>query len=289
MTTTIMSDGERKKVLSGLCLMDDIFFSMCFSGSRECTALLLRIILSRSDITVEDVRVQKWMHSILSRSVKLDILARDGEGKLYNIEVQKDERGAKRRRARYYSSMIDASALGKGEDYDTLPESYVIFITGKDALGDGRDIYHIERRINETGKSFNDGSHIVYVSSELTDSNTDLGRLMEDLRCTDPDAMHYNELRERVSFFKKDKEGVVSMSGEFERILERAVRISEKEALEKGEKRGEKRGLERGKSENQREVARNMLADGSVPLDKIAQFSGLTIAEVENLKQSIGQ
>ena len=285
MNKTLMSDEEKKKILSELCLMDDIFFSMCFSGSRECTALLLRIILSRSDITVEDVRVQKWMHSILSRSVKLDILARDDEGKLYNIEVQKDERGAKRRRARYYSSMIDASALGKGEDYDTLPESYVIFITGQDALGDGKDIYHIERRINETGKYFNDGSHIVYVSSELTDRDTDLGRLMEDLRCTDPDAMHYNELRERVSFFKKDKEGIVSMSGEFERILERAVRISEKEALE----RGEKRGVERGKSENKKEVARNMLADGSIPLDKIAKFSGLTIAEVENLKQSIGQ
>ena len=83
------------------------------------------------------------------------------------------------------------------------------------------------------------------------------------------------------------------MSGEFERILERVARISEKEALKRGEKRGEKRGLEkgleRGKSENQREVARNMLADGSVPLDKIAQFSGLTIAEVENLKQNICQ
>ena len=285
MNKTLMSDEEKKKILSELCLMDDIFFSMCFSESRECTALLLRIILSRSDITVEDVRVQKWMHSILSRSVKLDILARDGEGKLYNIEVQKDERGAKRRRARYYSSMIDASALGKGEDYDTLPESYVIFITGKDALGDGQAMYEIERCILGTGESFNDGSHIVYVSSELTDSNTDLGRLMADLRCTDPDAMHYNELRERVSFFKKDKEGIVSMSGEFERILERAVRISEKEALE----RGEKRGVERGKSENKKEVARNMLADGSIPLEKIAKFSGLTIAEVENLKQSIGQ
>ena len=88
-----------------------------------------------------------------------------------------------------------------------------------------------------------------------------------------------------MSFFKKDKEGVVSMSGEFERILERAVRISEKEALEKGEKRGEKRGVKRGKTD----MVKTMIADGSVPLEKIAQFSGLTIAEVESIKKSLVQ
>ena len=101
MDIPLMSDKDRDNVLDKLSLMDDIFFTKCFSGSRECTALLLRIILSRSDIMVERVETQSWMQSILSHSVKLDILARDGEGKLYNIEVQKDERGAKRRRARY--------------------------------------------------------------------------------------------------------------------------------------------------------------------------------------------
>ena len=75
------------------------------------------------------------------------------------------------------------------------------------------------------------------------------------------------------------------MSGEFEKIIERAVRISEKEALEKGEKRGEKRGVKRGKTD----MVKTMIADGSVPLEKIAQFSGLTVAEVESLKQSMVQ
>ena len=75
------------------------------------------------------------------------------------------------------------------------------------------------------------------------------------------------------------------MSGEFERILERAVRISEKEALEKGEKRGEKKGEKKG----QTKAAKIMIADGSLPLEKIAQFSGLTIAEVESIKKSLVQ
>ena len=263
--------------------MDDIFFTKCFSGSRECTALLLRIILSRSDIMVERVETQSWMQSILNHSVKLDILARDGEGKLYNIEVQKDERGAKRRRARYYSSMIDASALGKGEDYDTLPESYVIFITEKDALGDGQALYEIERCIAGTGKPYGDGSHIIHVSASLADSDTELGKLMEDMRCTDPDAMHYNELKERTSFFKRSEEGIAIMSGEFDKIIEKI----EEKALKQGRIEGIEEGRLEGKAENKQEVARTMLADGSIPLDKIAKFSGLTIAEVERLKNCI--
>ena len=285
MNKTLMSDEEKKKILSSLCLMDDVFFSKCFSESNECTSLLLRIILSRSDITEEEVRTQQWEHSILSRSARLDILARDKDGKIFNIEIQKDRRGAKRKRARYYSSMIDVSALAKGEDYDTLPESYVIFITEQDALGDGQALYEIERCIAGTGKPYGDGSHIIHVSASLTDSDTELGNLMADLRCTDPDAMHYNELRDRVRFLKRSNEGVISMSGEFEKIIERAVRISEKEALEKGEKRGEKRGVKRGKTD----MVKTMIADGSVPLEKIAQFSGLTVAEVESLKQSMVQ
>ena len=37
----------------------------------------------------------------------------------------------------------------------------------------------------------------------LADSDTELGRLMHDLKCADPEKMHYNVLRERTGFFKR--------------------------------------------------------------------------------------
>ena len=95
--------------------------------------------------------------------------------------------------------------------------------------------------------------------------------------------MHYNELKERTSFFKRSEEGIAIMSGEFDKIIEKI----EEKALKQGRIEGIEEGRLEGKAENKQEVARTMLADGSIPLDKIAKFSGLTIAEVERLKNCI--
>ena len=197
----ILSRKEKLEILRDATLEDDVFFSSCLEGSNECAALMLRIILGRDDLVVTEVRTQRWLQGILEHSVRLDVHAVDGDGNLYNIEMQKDDRGAERKRARYYSAMIDSRALGKGDGYSSLPESYVIFITRGDAIGRGHALNRIERTVAETGESFGDGAHIVYVSSTLADEGTELGHLMHDLRCSDPEKMHYNELRDRVSYY----------------------------------------------------------------------------------------
>ena len=287
----ILSMKEKLEILRDATLEDDIFFSCCLDGSNECVSLILRIILGRDDLAVIRTETQRWMHNILDHSVKLDVHAVDGRGNLYNIEIQKDESGAERERARYYSAMIDSRALGKGEDYKSLPESYVIFITRRDVIGRGYALNRIDRIVAETGEPFRDGSHIVYVSSSLADDKTDLGRLMHDLRCSDPDKMHYNELRDRVAYYKKEMEGIEDMSGRFEEIMQRKINEARTESLKKGEadglQKGRREGLQEGRQEGRQEVARSMVRDGSIPLTKIAEYSGLTLREVENIRKSI--
>lgn len=53
------------------------------------------------------------------------------------------------KRARFHSSMIDRTLLSKGEDFEDLVDTYVIFITENDKFGKGIPLYHIERRIEE--------------------------------------------------------------------------------------------------------------------------------------------
>ena len=183
--------------------------------------------------------------------------------------------------------MIDSRALGKRDGYESLPESYVIFITRGDAIGEGNALSTIERTVLESGKRFRDGSYIVYVSSSLAEEGTDLGRLMHDLRCSDPDKMHYNELRERVAYYKKEMEGIEDMSGKFEEIMQRKINEARSEILEEGRAEGEANGLQKGRSEGRQEVARSMVRDGSIPLSKIAEFSGLTISEVESIRNNM--
>ena len=77
---------------------------------------------------------------------------------------------------------MDMNTLNTGQDFDELPESYVVFITRDDVLGYGLPIYHVNRIIEEICEDFGDESHIVYVNSKHRD-DTELGQLMHDLHC----------------------------------------------------------------------------------------------------------
>ena len=258
-----------------MCLMDDALFAKCFGESKECIEVLLRIILGRNDITIISVHPQSWLENITCRSVRLDALASDSGGRIYDIEVQKRTGEASRKRVRYYSSMLDAAALGKGMGFDALPDSFVIFITEGDAIGSGEAIYHVARKVEETGEVFGDGSEIIYVSPSLTKPETELGRLMEDLKCTDPEKMHYTVIKERTEFLKLEKEGIAIMSSMFDEVLKREKETSKLE--------GKQEGVIKGKLD----MTKSMLADGTIPLAKIAEISGLSITELNSIKQSL--
>lgn len=261
--TTDQKHQEDLKRLQKLCLMDDDFLTKCFEGDLASTTLVLQIILDKPDLQATDVRTQVFVENLLNRSVRLDILATDGAGRKYNIEIQRADKGAGSRRARYNSSMIDANLLPKGGDFDDLPETYVIFITERDVLGKGQAIYHIERTILETNEPFADGSHIVYVNGAYR-GETPLGRLMHDFACTRSAEMYYDVLRDRVRFFKESKEGVVIMS-----------KVMEELRLE---------SFQEGKAEGKKSVVESMLADGSLTLEKIAKLAGWTLDEVKRLQ-----
>ena len=278
-----LTTAEARRALSDMTLMDDAYFTRYFDGSTECASLLLSVLLGRKDLKVTRATTQKWIEGGDKRSVRLDIFARDGSGRIYDVEIQRARKGAGRRRARFYSAMLDADYLGKGKDFRELPESYVIFITERDAIGKGRAMYRIDRRIDGTFEDFGDGTHILYVSADLVDRSSDLGKLMEDLRCPDPERMHHRALRERARYLKSSKEGMIEMSGEFERIVKAKV----KEAVKDAVKETRESSLKEGKKEAAMSNARTMIVDGSLPLSKIAKFSGLSIGEVESIKNSI--
>ena len=126
--TVNLDDAEKEKQhqedlqrLRGLRLIDDDFMNACFDGYIEGTELLLRIILNKQDIHVRKVTTQRRMKNLLGKDICLDIDADDDYGKEYNIEVQRADKGADRKRARYHSSILDAHLLRPGEDCSDLP------------------------------------------------------------------------------------------------------------------------------------------------------------------------
>ena len=214
--------------LRGFRLLDDDFMTKVFEDI-SCAELLLRIILNDEGIRVLEAHSQRGIKNLQGRSVKLDILAVDSHNRVFNVEVQRSDRGAGAKRARYNSALIDANVTEPGDQYEDLNETFVIFITENDVMKAGLPIYHIDRVVRETGKLFEDEEHIIYVNSQIKDE-TKLGRLMHDFSCTNAKDMHNKVLADRVRYFKEDERGVEIMCREMEIMRNQA----HEEGIEKG-------------------------------------------------------
>ena len=117
---------ELRHWLTRLTLMDDEFLETCFRGNNEGAELLLRVILGDEALRVRRVTVQKAVPNLYGRKVRLDILAVDGEGRLYDIEVQVGGKASDLiHRARMYSALMDAGQKVKGMNYGSLRETWV--------------------------------------------------------------------------------------------------------------------------------------------------------------------
>ena len=158
--------------------------------------------------------------------------------------------------------------LNPGELFDSLPETYIIFITKNDVLGYNLPINHIRRRINETGEIFEDGQHILYVNSKKQD-DTELGRLMHDLHCKEADEMYSNVLSARVQQLKETTEGVNQMCQELEEIYNEGV------------ERGEQSGVQKGELKKARETTLALLEMG-MSAEQIAKAVNLSIETIQN-------
>ena len=116
----------------------------------------------------------------------------------------------------------------------------------------------MERMVQETGEDFHNKTHILYINGQYKDSDA-VGRLMENFFAADPSKKNYNELADRAKYFKEPGKGAEIISdimGEFEK----AVRIARNQ-----------------------EIALNLIRKGSLSQGDIADVTGLSLAEVEEL------
>ena len=200
-------------------LMDDEFFSLALDGQCECCEEILRPILGKPDLKVIRVRTQKYLANLAGHAVQLDILAEDSDGTRYDIEIHNSHAHVDPHRGRYYHSEIDQLLLSKGARYENLPEVYVIFITDSDMFGKGAGVYHVDKVVRETGKRYDDGQHVLFANLKYASDNA-LGRLMADLKCTDPDQMHNPYLAERMRYLKETPEGVAVVSDAMQKLID---------------------------------------------------------------------
>ena len=107
---------------------------------ENCLAIL-RAILPELKITAVKRRKNEHPVNYLAfddeRGVRFDAIIEDDQERFYDVEMQV----AMGKRVRYYQVQIDQETLKKGEDYDDLRESYVIFFCAFDPCGQDRRLY----------------------------------------------------------------------------------------------------------------------------------------------------
>ena len=153
----------------------------------------------------------------------------------------------------------------------------MIFITENDVLRDNLPLYDIRRTIKQSARDFEDGSHIIYVNSQCRD-DTALGKLMQDLYCTEPKNLHYREFAERMEFLKYSKEGEEKMTDVIEEYAARKAEAVAKEAA--------KEAAEAMAKEKKIEFAKDLLAEG-MSIEFTVRLSKLSEAEVRELASKL--
>ena len=258
----ITPEEERKQNLEQLANyrpLDDDFMRELFRNDLELAQYVLRIIIDKPDLTlIKEESQYDLQHLFGERSICLDVFGVDSEGQQYDFEVQRQDKGATPKRARYHSSAMDVDNLKEKQKFDALPNTYVIFITENDFFGKGKAVYPIERMNLATGEPFGDGEHILYINGayENKNDNSDLAKLIHDFRCSKADEMLLQPLADRTRYFKETPEGVEYMCKAMEDRINERVKI----------------------------IVLKMLADGNPSKEQIAAFTDLTVEQVESIE-----
>lgn len=250
--------------LASFCLMDDDFFSEALDGKVEAVEYILNTILESEDLKVIHTKAQVEYKSATKRSIKLDIQAENSKREILDVEIQRSDKGTGSKRARFHSSMIDRSLLSKGEDFEDLVDTYVIFIMENDKFKKGIPLYHVERKITELDNTlFGDGAHIIYVNGEFRNMEHPVGQLMHDFNCTDAKEIRNPLLAEEVRYLKETEGGRSQMCRAMEEMRNEAATLATEKV--------------------KHEMALKMLERGRDSIEEIAEMTGLPIEEVKEL------
>lgn len=150
-----------------LDISNDFLFGKVMQDAELCKELLQRILPDMDIDHVEYPELQKTIKEDFdAKGVRLDAYVNDGKGTVYDIEMQATTSNLLPRRTRYYQSMIDLQLVDKGRDYDTLNNSYIIFICLSDMFGKDLYMYTFENTCIEDSKVLlNDGAKKIFLNA----------------------------------------------------------------------------------------------------------------------------
>ena len=257
-----------------LTFIDDGMFQAVLHEPGVCAELVERLL----GIKVKKVEYPELEKTIapyyLSKGVRLDVYLKD-EDKVIDVELQSYEMSAFGKRMRYYEAMLDMDALMKGEPYDKLKDSYILFICKNDPFKDknekpfGLPRYSFRNVCQENNcVNLDDKSLKVIYNATAYEKEKD-ERVKALLRFVQTNESGEDGLTNRLAALVKKMKENEELRQEY-----MAMNLHDYDMIRKGRKEGAV------------EVARNMLKK-NYPTSDIADITGLPLDEVLALKKQM--
>ena len=272
-----------------LKLTDDYLFSRIMREEDFCK-LFLEMLMGIRIQKVVYLEAQKEVTLFPhSKGVRMDVYL-EGDGEIYNIEMQTARRTNLVKRMRYYHSAIDVDSLLRGNPYDRLKKSFVIFICNFDLCGDGFPVYESVTTWRQNGKETGDGQVKIVYNMNAFEKAEDpklkaLLRYLSGGTVTD----ETRGLAEKVAAFKRQfPDGRPYMKYELD-LYDKWCEGKEegiKEGLSEGIQKGRDEGRKEGRDEGVLRTAAAALKQG-VPIETVAAFTGLPQTRLEELQRGV--
>ena len=157
---------RKRKTLRDLTIKDNFLFGAVMSVEENCKGFLEMVL----GFPIAQVVVSKEKSIVYHpeyKGVRLDIYAEDENHTHYNVEMQVKKKTALGKRSRYYHSQMVMEALASGDDYETLPDTFVIFICDFDPFGEHLYCYTFGNECKENKNAkLDDGSYTIFLSTK---------------------------------------------------------------------------------------------------------------------------
>ena len=155
------------KRFEDLTFTDDFMFCKAMQNPRLCKKLIEMILFD----TIGKIAYISIQHNIntyeQAKSVRFDVLVQAESGKFYDVEMQVSNERNIPKRMRFYQAAIDISFLDKGNSYNNLNDSFIIFICLFDVIGKNRPVYTFENLcIEDKNTPLQDGSRKVIINAD---------------------------------------------------------------------------------------------------------------------------
>jgi len=256
------------KRFEDLTFTDDFMFCKVMQNSDLCKRLI-EMILADKIGKIAYISVQHNINaSEQAKSVRFDVLVQTENGKFYDVEMQVSNEKNIPKRMRFYQAAIDISFLDKGNFYNDLNDSFILFICTFDAIGKNKPIYTFENIcLEDKNISLQDGVKKVIINSEAFKDTKDkeLKGFLEYLKTGKPNNEFTRGIETMIQTIKQNEQA---------RQEYRLMSTFEMDARYKG--------FTEGTYSTKRETAKILKQLGD-SIQKIMQVTGLPEEEIEKL------